>query len=119
MSEEEQVVKEKAGCGFFIGSLLLVIAILAVIFFMLINPWLMSKDIDVLGRLNLRFAGSEKTELTSGGNPDAAGTAIEENIEKSGDVESAGEDIQEQTAKPVKVIDPDGNVQEDNEDSWY
>jgi 1,4-alpha-glucan branching enzyme len=70
-------------------------------------------------RLWAPTADSVAIRLYKSGNPDAAEAPVEENMEKSGDVESAGEDIQEQTAKPVKVIDPDGNVQEDNEDSWY
>jgi len=61
MSEEADPVVEKIGCGARLGMLLLIAAILAVIFFLLINPMLISRDIDLLGKLKLRGIFTRQT----------------------------------------------------------
>ena len=123
MSEEADPVAEKIGCGARLGMLLLIAAILAVIFFLLINPMLISRDIDLLGKLKLRGIFTRQTTAGESVAVQEENQAPDEfELNETNAMESndpTGENISGQTPQPVQVIDPDGNVQNNSSDSWY
>ena len=135
MSEEnvpQQSDNDKFGCGYLIGSVLLIIAILSVVYFLLIKPELQRRNIDLpfnWGKVQ-RQAVDVKEKIEEAGAQiksvsdkvvSTASEADEKVKDASSKVKEAGKKV-EAVGEEVKVLMPDDPKWERSDpavDSWY
>ena len=142
MSEEnvpQQSDNDKFGCGYLLGSRLLIIAILSVVYFLLIKPELQRRNIDLpfnWGKVQQQAADvKEKIEDAGAQVKNAAGKVVSTAADAGERVKDAGVKVKEAGVKvkeagkkveaageEVKVLMPDDPKWERSDpavDSWY
>ena len=128
MSEEnlpQQPEKDKLGCGYLIGSVLLIIAVLAVVYFLLIKPELQRRNVELpfdWGKVQQQAAEvKEKIEDAGAHVKNAADKVGNTASDAAAKVRETGKKA-EDAGEEVKVLMPDDPSWERSDpavDSWY